>query len=88
VRRSEKTFPAFAAIGLSFSLVVQALINMAVNVNLFPVTGQTLPFVSLGGSSIVFTSIALGIIISISRTLPKTNEYGTTTATETSEDNN
>ncbi len=67
-RRCDSMFPALLAIGLTFSLVFQALINMAVAVNLFPVTGQTLPLLSMGGSSILFTSFALGIIISISRT--------------------
>jgi len=69
VRKSERTFPAFLVIGLTLSLVFQALINMAVAVNVFPVTGQTLPFVSMGGTSIIFTSVALGIILSVSRTL-------------------
>ena len=69
-RRCDSMFPALLAIGLTFSLVFQALINMAVAVNLFPVTGQTLPLLSMGGSSILFTSFALGIIISISRTFP------------------
>ncbi len=69
VRKCERTFPALLAIGLTFSIVFQALINMAVAVNIFPVTGQTLPFVSMGGTSIIFTSIALGIILSISRSL-------------------
>jgi len=66
VRRSNKTFAALLALGLSMGLVLQALINMAVAVNLVPVTGQTLPFVSMGGSSILFTSIALGMILSVS----------------------
>jgi len=51
------------------SLVLQAMINMAVAVNVFPVTGQTLPLVSMGGTSILFTSVAFGIILSVSRTL-------------------
>ncbi|MBI9066942.1 MAG: FtsW/RodA/SpoVE family cell cycle protein [Salinivirgaceae bacterium] len=73
VRKSQRTFPAFLVIGLAFSLVFQALINMGVAVNVFPVTGQTLPFVSMGGTSIIFTSGALGIILSVSRTVqPKT----------------
>ena len=55
------------AVGLTFSLVFQAMINMAVAVNLFPVTGQPLPLVSMGGTSIWFTSIAIGIILSVSR---------------------
>jgi cell division protein FtsW len=67
VRRSERTFPAFLAIGLALMLVFQAMINMAVSVNLLPVTGQTLPLVSMGGSSLLFTSTSLGIILSISR---------------------
>ncbi len=66
VRRSNKTFAALLALGLSMGLVLQAMINMAVAVNLVPVTGQTLPFVSMGGSSILFTSIALGMILSVS----------------------
>ena len=67
VRKSIRSFPAFLAIGLSISLVFQAMVNMGVAVNLFPVTGQTLPLVSMGGTSMLFTSIALGIILSISR---------------------
>ncbi len=69
VRKSQRTFPVFLIIGLTLSLIVQALINMGVAVNLFPVTGQTLPLVSMGGTSIVFTSGAIGIILSISRTV-------------------
>jgi cell division protein FtsW len=65
--KSERTFGSLLAIGLSFSLVFQAMINMAVAVNLFPVTGQPLPLVSMGGTSIWFTSIAIGIILSVSR---------------------
>jgi cell division protein FtsW len=65
--KSERTFGSLLAIGLSMSLVFQAMINMAVAVNLFPVTGQPLPLISMGGTSIWFTSIAIGIILSISR---------------------
>ena len=65
--KSERTFGSLLAIGLTFSLVFQAMINMAVAVNLFPVTGQPLPLVSMGGTSIWFTSIAIGIILSVSR---------------------
>lgn len=67
MRDTEKTFGGFLAAGLTFSLVFQALINMAVAVNLFPVTGQPLPLVSMGGTSIWFTCIAIGIILSVSR---------------------
>lgn len=67
LRDSEKTFGGLIAVALSFSLVFQALINMAVAVNLFPVTGQPLPLVSMGGTSIWFTCISIGIILSVSR---------------------
>lgn len=58
-------FGAFLALALSFTLVIQALVNMAVNVNLFPVTGVPLPLVSMGGSSFLFTCMAIGIILSV-----------------------
>jgi len=66
-RKCPYAFGAFLALGLSFTLVIQALINMAVNVNLFPVTGVTLPLVSMGGSSFLFTCLAIGIILSVAR---------------------
>lgn len=66
-KRCPYAFGGFLAVGLSFTLVFQALINMAVNVQLLPVTGLTLPMVSMGGSSIVFTSISIGLILSVSR---------------------
>ncbi|NLR56652.1 FtsW/RodA/SpoVE family cell cycle protein [Chitinophaga polysaccharea] len=66
-KRCPYAFGAFLAVGLSVTLVIQALTNMAVNVHLFPVTGVTLPLVSMGGSSVLFTSMAIGIILSVSR---------------------
>ncbi len=66
-RRCPYAFGAFLALGLSFTLVVQAVANMAVNVNLVPVTGVTLPLVSMGGSSFLFTCGAIGIILSVAR---------------------
>lgn len=65
--RCQGNFGSFLVVGIGSSLVFQAMINMAVAVNLFPVTGQTLPLVSMGGTSIWFTSIAIGIILSVSR---------------------
>ncbi len=79
VKRTERAFAALITIGCAFSLVFQALINMAVAVNLFPVTGQPLPMLSMGGTSIWFTSLALGIILSVSSEMEKT---------ETEEENN
>ena len=74
VKKSRRTFGAFLAFGLSLLLVFQAMINMGVTVHLFPVTGQTLPFVSMGGSSLIFTSIAIGIILNVSRSVEKNDE--------------
>jgi len=67
VIKTPKAFGAFLAIGLSFSLVIQAFINMGVAVHIFPVTGLPMPLVSMGGTSLFFTSIAFGIILSVSR---------------------
>lgn len=66
-RRCPFAFGAFLALALSFTLVIQAMTNMAVNVGLFPVTGVTLPLVSMGGSSFLFTCLAIGIILSVAR---------------------
>ena len=66
-RRCPYAFGAFLALGLSFTLVIQAVANMAVNVNLVPVTGVTLPLVSMGGSSFLFTCCAIGLILSVAR---------------------
>ena len=67
VTQSPKAFGALLAAGLSFSLTIQAFANMAVAVGLGPVTGVPLPLISMGGTSILFTSIAFGIILSVSR---------------------
>jgi len=70
-------FGALLSVGIGFSLVFQALINMAVAVNLFPVTGQTLPLISMGGTSIWFTCISIGIILSVSRRIEIETKNGT-----------
>lgn len=67
VKGSSRSYPAFLCTGLGVSLIIQALVNMGVTVNIFPVTGQTLPLVSMGGTSIIFTSLSLGIILNVSR---------------------
>ena len=67
VLRSPGTFGALLAFGLALALVIQAFVNMGVAVNLLPVTGLTLPLISMGGTSIWFTSLAIGIILSVSR---------------------
>lgn len=67
VTKCPKTFGAILAMGLCLNLVIQALANMAVTVHLLPVTGLTLPLVSMGGTSILFTCMSLGIILSVSK---------------------
>ncbi len=73
VTQSPKAFGALLAAGLSFSLTIQAFANMAVAVGLGPVTGVPLPLVSMGGTSILFTSIAFGIILSVSKDVEANN---------------
>jgi cell division protein FtsW len=80
LRDNDKPFGSLLAVGLAFSLVFQALVNMAVAVNLFPVTGQPLPLISMGGTSIWFTMIALGIILSVSRSIEDKGEEKLETA--------
>lgn len=67
INKTPKAFGAMLAMGLTLSITIQAFTHMAVNVNLMPVTGLTLPFVSLGGTSLMFTGFSLGIILSVSR---------------------
>ena len=67
VANSDRAFGGLLSAGLSFSLVIQALVNMAVATGLVPVTGLPLPLVSMGGTSLLFTGIAIGIILSVSR---------------------
>ncbi|MCX6183075.1 MAG: FtsW/RodA/SpoVE family cell cycle protein [Bacteroidetes bacterium] len=65
--KSESTFAMLLVVGCSISLIFQAFSNMGVAVGLFPVTGQPLPYLSMGGTSLWFTSISLGIILSVSK---------------------
>ena len=86
VRKSEYRFPSLVATGLAFSLAFQAMINMAVAVNLIPVTGQTLPLVSMGGSSVIFTSISFGLLLSVSRCLDPEEQKVVDTSDENEEE--
>ena len=72
--KAEGMFAALTSIGLGLLIFIQALVNMGVAVNLIPVTGQTLPFISYGGTSFIFSSISLGIILSISSEVEKKEE--------------
>lgn len=67
MRKSRRPSPSLLVLGLSLIITLQAFVNMAVSVGLVPVTGQTLPLISLGGSSVFFTCIAFGMILGISR---------------------
>jgi cell division protein FtsW len=67
VTKSSKAFGAMVAFGIGLSLLLQAFFNIAVNLDLVPVTGLTLPLISMGGTSVLFTCIAFGIILSVSK---------------------
>lgn len=82
VVKSPRTFGALLALGLGLSIVIQAFVNMSVNVGLLPSTGVTLPLVSMGGSSLIFFGVAFGIIISVSRSVEK-EELGKAPSKET-----
>lgn len=69
VLKADSSFGSYVAFGLSFLLVLQAMINMGVGVNLLPVTGQPLPLISMGGTSILFTCISIGILLNISKSV-------------------
>ena len=66
-RRCGTAFPGLLVLGLALLITCQALLHVMVTVNLIPETGQTLPLISRGGSSVLFTTIALGMILSVSR---------------------
>lgn len=74
VRRCDRTFPAFMVTGLILLMTFQAFINMAVSVGAVPVTGQPLPWVSMGGSSMLFTAASFGIILAVSANNQKNKE--------------
>ena len=74
VKKSPKTFGAMLAIGLCINIVIQAYANIMVNVGLIPDTGVTLPIISLGGTSLIFTCISFGIILSVSRYIESRDE--------------
>lgn len=73
-QKCQRFFPAFLVIGIGVMMVLQAVVNMGVAVDLFPVTGQPLPFISRGGTSIIFSSLYIGVILSVSRYAEKISE--------------
>jgi len=82
VVRAPGTFGSFLVAGVGFALVFQAMINMGVAVNLLPVTGQPLPLISMGGTSIWFTSLSVGIILSVSKELAQNEDESENPQTE------
>ena len=80
-----QSFGGFVAFGLAFMLVMQAMVNMGVATGIFPVTGQPLPFISMGGTSLLFTGGAFGIILSVSKEIDKINERKNELATAESD---
>lgn len=74
VRKASTVFGTLLAIGVGLPIIFQAAINMAVATNLFPVTGQTLPLISSGGTSIWMTCFAIGMILSVSASKEETEE--------------
>lgn len=83
--RAPQSFGALLAMGLAFSLVMQAMVNMGVAVGLFPVTGQPLPFISMGGTSLLFTGMSIGIIISVTKEIDKVKNDETDSEIEVAE---
>lgn len=81
-QRCPFAFGAFLAVALSFTLVIQAMVNMAVTVDIFPTTGVTLPLVSMGGSSLLFTCAAIGIILSVARNVQQAEGKASALATQ------
>jgi len=78
VTKCPMAFGALLAMGFCFNLVIQAFANIAVSLHLVPVTGLTLPLVSMGGTSMLFTCIAFGMILSVSKYIEQaTREAGT-----------
>lgn len=73
--RCKSLFPSYLVMGLALMIVLQAMVNMAVAVGAMPVTGQTLPLISRGGTSILVNCVCMGMILSVSRTAKMTSEH-------------
>ena len=73
VRRSKRVLPSLLIIGMAAMVTYQALCHIAINVGVVPVSGQPLPLISMGGSSIIVMSLAFGVMISVSRTIANYN---------------
>ena len=87
VKKRPLSFGAMLAFGLAFIIIMQAMINMGVSTGLMPVTGQQLPFISKGGSSMLMTGFSIGMILSVTRNLER-EEATEINELETSEEEN
>ncbi len=67
IKRQERSFPLFLVVGLTMNIFVQYIMHILVNVGIFPVTGQPLPLISHGGTSIIITAVQIGMILNISK---------------------
>jgi len=74
VSKRPLTFGSLMAFGLGFLLIIQAMVNMGVSIGLLPVTGQPLPFVSMGGTSLMATGLVLGMILSVTCSMEEEQE--------------
>jgi len=88
MHKSTYIYPSLLAIGLTFMVVMQAFISMCVTVGIGPVTGQPLPLISRGGSSIITTCIMLGIVLNISSTITKDDNKKSTEEAKLETENN
>lgn len=73
-RRCSRAFPAFLVMGSAVMIVLQAFFHIAINTGVFPVSGQPLPLISKGGTSVIVTSIAFGVMLSVSRTATQSDK--------------
>jgi cell division protein FtsW len=71
IENTKRAFGGLLSVGLTLSIVLQAFAHMFINVGLGPVTGQTLPLISMGGTSALFTSVAIGIVLSVTKNVEK-----------------
>ena len=86
MKKRPLSFGALMAFGIAFITIMQAMINMGVSTGLMPVTGQQLPFISKGGSSMLMTGFAIGMILSVTRNIEKTESEELKTERETTEE--
>lgn len=82
MKKRPLSFGALMSFGIAFILIMQAMINMGVSTGLLPVTGQQLPFVSKGGSSMLMTGLAVGMILSVTRSTEETENENWELASE------